>query len=97
MKDLTGKKVQLIRFMSDAEMKIKAMINFAYFTANFPHNFIEMCWADDSHLIDHLNTKFMAKVKGSFVSVGDFMSFFFDLDRENQRKLAEWIELNYTA
>ena len=27
--------------------KTDAMINFAYFTANFTYNFIEECWKDD--------------------------------------------------
>jgi hypothetical protein len=74
---------------------IQAIINFAYFTANFPHNFIEMCWKDDKHLIEHLNTKFLSRVKDGYISIESFMRFFFDLDRENQSKLANWINENY--
>jgi hypothetical protein len=73
-----------------------SIINFAYFTANFTPNFIAKCWADDEHLINHLETKFMSEAKNGFMSIQGFMNFFFNLDRENQTKLVLWINENYS-
>ena len=68
---------------------------FAYFTANFTHDFIKECWKDDKLLSNHLYKKFLAKSKNGFISSGSFMSWFFDLDKENQYKLIDWIDKNY--
>jgi len=76
--------------------KTDAMINFAYFTANFTHNFIAECWKDEPHLADHLSVKFTSKANDeNCVDCGSFIRFFFELDRGNQVKLANWINDNY--
>ena len=73
----------------------QSIINFAYFTANFPHNFIEKCWENDSYLINHLHDKLITKAENGMISCGSFIRWFFELDRENQIQLTEWINTNY--
>ena len=74
----------------------KSIINFAYFTANFPHNFIEKCW-EDKHMAAHIRAKLNNKAVNNFVDMGAFMKFFMDLDSENMQILLGWIEENYLA
>ena len=79
---------------------IKQTINFVYFTANFPSNFIEQVWEGNQHLIDHLTAKFNSIVKRAdegFVSPGTFLKFVFELDGENKETLVEWVENNYKS
>jgi hypothetical protein len=74
-----------------------SIINFAYFTANFPSNFIKECWKEDGQIkIDHLTKKLVSYKETGFISIGSFMNFFFDLDRTNQEKLVLWIDKNYS-
>lgn len=80
--------------MKDFELT-EAVLNFAYFTANFKPKFVEKCWADDPHIIEHLNSKFLSKSNGSFIDMGGFMRFFMDLDKKNQEKFIIWINENY--
>jgi hypothetical protein len=76
----------------------KSIVNFCYFTANFPSNFIEKCWGKDHWLFDHLMSKLSSKCdKSGCVTKGAFMNFFMDLDTENQEKLLTWIDDNYLA
>lgn len=72
----------------------RAIINFAYFTCNFPYDFIELCWKDDN-IINHLKNKLSGYAKNGCISSKGFIKFFLELDRENQTKLAEWINNNY--
>lgn len=74
----------------------ESIINFAYFTANFPHDFISKCWENNPSLGNHLKNKFVSK-NGQFISCGDFMSWFLNLDVGNQNKLLNWIDDNYRA
>jgi len=76
--------------------KEKSIVNFAYFTANFPPKFIESCWIGNQLLIDHLNGKLRSS-DGQYISVADFMKFFFELSRDHQIKLVNWIENNYNG
>lgn len=76
-------------------IEAEAITNFAYFTCNFPHDFIEKCWEDNNHIIKHLESKLKGKVKNGMISSRGFISFFLDLDRANQYKLANWINKNY--
>ena len=75
----------------------KSILNFCYFTANFPPKFIEECWGKDHWLVDHLKSKLNSQSNSAFVDKGGFMNFFMDLDRENQIKLMDWIDENYLA
>lgn len=73
-----------------------SIINFAYFTANFSNDFIIICWKDEPYLVDHLTNKFLSFANDSgCITCGGFIRFFFELDRENQIKLANWITDNY--
>lgn len=73
-----------------------SIVNFAYFTANFRSDFILQCWKDRPHLISHLEVKFLQFAEESgVITAGGFMRFFFELDRDNQIKLATWINENY--
>jgi hypothetical protein len=74
---------------------LESVLKFAYFTANFTPKFIEDCWKDNPHLIEHISSKFLSKANGSFIDMGGFMKFFFDLDRENMIKLINWIDEHY--
>ena len=72
-----------------------SMINFAYFTANFPCGFTREVWPDEGM---HFENKLLAIVhreaKG-YVTMQCFMEFFFSLSTHNKKKLCEWIEKNY--
>jgi len=74
-----------------------AIINFCFFAANFPHDFIQQCWKDEPHLIEHLKEHFASKSDGVCIDSGAFLKFYFELSRNNQRKLAKWITENYLA
>ncbi len=74
----------------------EAVLNFAYFTANFPSDFIEKAWNDEPHLAQHLHEKILGYAKDEgFISAGTFMKWFFDLDAENKEILINWIQNNY--
>lgn len=73
-----------------------SIINFAYFTANFTKDFIAQCWKDEPYLVDHLTAKFLSfSNEQNCFDCGSFIRFFFELDRDNQLKLANWINNNY--
>lgn len=73
----------------------EAVLNFVFFTANFTPKFIEKCWADNPHLIEHLKSKLYSKSNGGCIDMGGFMRFFMDMDKENMEKLIIWIDENY--
>lgn len=75
----------------------KAVINFAYFTANFTSNFIEEVWSDEAWLVTHLNEKFHSFTENGFMSMGGFMRFFMELSMERRIELLEWVRDNYLA
>jgi len=79
------------------DCEFNATLNFAYFTANFPYNFIQDCWKDNKILMDHLTEKLNSYSKDDCISVGSFMHFFFELDRGNQFQLIRWIKNNYNS
>lgn len=70
---------------------INATLNFVYFTMNFKYDFIEEVW--DGSIARHLRDKF----DKLYQKRSNFMDWFCELDRDNQRKLLEWVENNYTA
>jgi hypothetical protein len=76
--------------------RVKAMGKFLYFIANFPRNFIEKCWEDDSLLREHLTEKFLGINKNeTYVTLGNMLKFMFELNNGNQMKLFKWIDENY--
>lgn len=74
-----------------------AVINFAYFTANFRSlDFIEELWP--GFMGEHFRNKIHSiqrSIKASHISVEVFMKFFFELSYDNQVLLVNWIEKNY--
>jgi hypothetical protein len=66
--------------------KINSTINFIYFTANHPHDFVSKVWKGH-WLKEHLQSKFNQSI--------DFLSFVFELDYENKVRLLKWIDENY--
>lgn len=73
-----------------------ACINLMYFFTNFPSNFIQKCWEDEPIIIDHLKTKFNSFCEQYGSNVG-IHKLFYELDRDNQLKLIDWINENYTS
>ena len=74
---------------------IISTINWVYFCFNYDLNFIPKCWAGDQRMIDHLESKFLGYFNqyGSHSVMNHFM---LNLDSDNQIKLAEWVNQNYT-
>jgi hypothetical protein len=74
------------------------VINFMYFLANFPHDFIGKCWSDNKILADHLKEKLLGYSDNRcYVTCEDMCKFFFELDKGNQNKLIQWVNENYLA
>ena len=75
----------------------KSVINFAYFTANFPGlDFINEIWPGGLGL--HLHSKLddlIARENKGYVTIQCFMEFFLALSFANQELLCQWIEKNY--
>jgi len=67
-----------------------SVINVMYFGRNYSSNFISKVWT--GHLASHFQEKFNSKS-----GKNAFYEFFFELSRENQEKLINWINANYTA
>lgn len=75
-----------------------AIVNFMYFTTNFPQDFIEKCWEGQDNLITHLQKKIRGIVgKSSTCTAEHIIHFCLGLSREHQVKLAQWIDRNYEA
>jgi hypothetical protein len=76
------------------ESSSKSPINkFVYFGFNYPQDFIQQIWGDDS-LANHIQTKF-DKYYDTVGAAGVMNRFYVELDSENQRKLEDWIIQNY--
>ena len=77
---------------------IDAVLNFVYYTANFPdiNGTIQEIWP--GLIGDH----FMQKLTGirlrsgeSYISIASVMEFIFELSDANKTEFADWIEKNY--
>lgn len=78
------------------ESNQQTALKFAYFTANFPHDFIKKAFEHDPLLASHLQIKFSAANQNKgFISTGDFMQWFLNLSRNNQIHLINWIDEKY--
>lgn len=88
-----------IQFMSESipNQLPLAVINFVYFTANFPGlEFIEEIWP--GLMAEHFKAKLLGisnRLNMGFISPESVIRFFFELDMENQMKLVQWVEENY--
>ncbi|MDD5013473.1 MAG: hypothetical protein PHW73_00040 [Atribacterota bacterium] len=86
----------VVKSVKDDSKMPNPAIDFAYFAANFPPDFIEKVWSDEPHIAQHLKEKLHRYAENeTFISVGTFMKWFFDLDMGNQHKLTDWIQNNY--
>lgn len=64
----------------------KAILNFVYFSTNFPYNWESQCFKDDQHIINKYRESEMVPAR-----------FILELDRANQLKMIDWISNNYLA
>ena len=72
--------------------------NFAYFSCNFPIDFIESVWSNERLMANHLREKltYYQRLSGeNYITVGCFMTWFMNLDSGNQNLLLDWIYENY--
>ena len=77
---------------------ILSVINFCYFTANFPDikHIIYTLWKENE--ADHFYRKLMGIVHRSeigYITIQSFMLFFFELSTHNQDLLIQYIDCNY--
>ena len=64
----------------------KEAINFAYFSTNYPHNWIEQCFPGNDHIANKWKHLEMTPAR-----------FILELDRTNQEIMLTWIRKNYLA
>jgi len=64
----------------------KEVMNFVYFSTNFPHNWVEQCFPGNQHIIDKWEQMNMVPAR-----------FILELDRTNQEVMLTWIRENYLA
>jgi hypothetical protein len=70
-------------------------INFMYFISNYPQGFIKTIFS--GYMANHLESKFLGFCNRYGRSDLAFLSWFYELDGTNQRKLLEWVNANYKA
>ncbi len=65
-----------------------------FFIYNFPSDFIERVWADDTSLVNHLKGKFLSAYErhGGY---GCVPAFYAELDNSNRKKLMQWVMDNF--
>lgn len=68
-------------------------IKFMFFGNNYPRDFIKKAWANDTHIADHLESKFstMYQRHGTMT----FFKWYMELSDNNRHILMNWINLNY--
>jgi len=72
------------------------IIIFMYYANNFDHNWIDIVWSDNSHMHEHLTSKWNALNSTSHVGgTMNFFKLFMQLDGKNRNKLCNWISANY--
>jgi len=64
----------------------KEVLNFVYFSTNFPHEWEKECFKGNQHIIDKWKHCDMTPAR-----------FILELDRSNQEKMLTWIGKNYLA
>ncbi len=65
--------------------------HFMFFLTNFPDDFFE---AFPEHLRDHLRAKMQIKYE-KYGALGSLFALYFELDKDNQRRLALWAKQHY--
>ena len=72
------------------------VLNFVYFTSNYPHDFIEKAFAHDPRLAQHFQSKFsFAKNNVYKNSQLAMLKLIQEMSRDNQDILIQWIADNY--
>ena len=64
----------------------KAVLNFAYFSTNFPYKWEEKCFNGNTHMINKYRTSDMVPAR-----------FLLELSREYQLQMITWVQENYLA
>lgn len=78
-----------------SEQNNKSPINkYAYFSFNYPNDFIEKAWVDNPNIAKHLRDKFTENYN-KYGSTGAMNGFYINLDGDNQQILEDWIMNNY--
>jgi hypothetical protein len=78
-----------------AAQKMYSTINFMYFITNYQYGFIHQVW--QGTLADHLQSKFLNLCERYGRSDFALVSFFYELGRDNQIKLLDWVDENYVG
>ena len=80
------------------ESGLKQITEFMYFANNFPHDWIQKVWSDNTHMCNHISSKWVGlNERNSYGGTLNFFKLFMELDGGNQEKLCEWITLNYSS
>ena len=80
------------------ESGLKQITEFMYFANNFPHDWIQKVWSDNTHMCNHIASKWVGlNERNSYGGTLNFFKLFMELDGGNQEKLCEWITLNYSS
>ena len=84
----------LLNMLADqAEHITFAIQNFMYFLTNYQMNFVRECFDGDPHIISKWN-QYCEEEVGSYA--GAVVRFFMELSSPNQKKLIEWVGINYS-
>jgi len=74
----------------------KTTINFMYFAHNFGYNWISVIWSNNTHMANHLMSKWNAlNQNNSDGGTSNFFKLFMQLDDNNRNILLDWIKENY--
>ena len=76
------------------EKEIIAINKWVFFCNNYPNDFIEKVWADDSNLIEHLKGKFKC-LSALYGSYGVMHAFYGELSWSNRVRLMKWVMENF--
>ena len=76
------------------ELSMTAINKWVFFCMNYPYDFIDKVWADETWLAKHLKGKF-DYYYDQYGSRAVMNTFYCELDGENKRKLMSWVLDNY--
>jgi|TARA_R100001369_G_scaffold24920_2_gene45620 hypothetical protein len=80
------------------ESGVEQITEFMYFANNFPHNWIQQVWSDNTSMCNHIASKWAnLNQRNSYGGTLNFFKLYMELDGGNQAKLCEWITLNYSS
>lgn len=76
------------------ELSMTAINKWVFFCMNYPYDFIDKVWADETWLAKHLKGKF-DYYYDQYGSRAVMNTFYCELDGENKQKLMSWVLDNY--